>query len=190
VGSPRPRKSWPSSRRSARAWRAIGQHRFFSGQAASAEDALNRALEHARAASAQREIVEAIQWRGAVRLFGPIDVEEGIRRFEEELARSFPGRREFDALRGLAVLRAMRGDFEEARASALEIVSGTDWLDYRATLLMDMAEVLRLAGRGEEAAPFVREAVDVAETRGNIVRERQARELLAELAPEELAQRD
>jgi class 3 adenylate cyclase/tetratricopeptide (TPR) repeat protein/thymidine kinase len=296
----------------ARGWRVIGQLRFFGGQAAHAEAALNRALEHAEAAGALREIAEAIHWLGAVRIFGPIHVDEGIRRFEEDLRRSSPGRREFDALRGLAVLHAMRGDFETAREMAsrlqtlaedlgadlrlaalafwtapvellsgdpaaaerelrksvdalqrlgetgylstlsaelaealyaqgryeeaehytrvsedvsapddrasqshwrsvrakifarrgefleaealaregLAVMAGTDYVDYRAALLVDLAEVLRLAGKANEAAPLLRDSIELCEARGNLVRERQARALLAELAAEELAQRD
>jgi tetratricopeptide (TPR) repeat protein len=296
----------------ARAWRMIGQLRFFAGQAASADSAFNRALEHGQAAGAQREVAEAIHWRGAVRIFGPIHVNEGIRRFEEELREAPTGRREFDALRGLAVLHSTRGDFDTARAMAarlrsvavdlgadlrlaalafwtapvelyaddpaaaerelresvealqrlgetgylstlaadlaealyvqgrydeaehftrvserasapddrasqshwrsvqakilarrgrieeaealgregLAIMEDTDDLDRRVLMRLDLAEVLELARRGDEAIPLLREAIEICEARGNVVRERQARGLLAELTAEDLAQRD
>ena len=44
--------------------------------------------------------------------------------------------------------------------------------------LLDLAEVLRLAGRGEDAAISVREAIGVFERKGNVIAAAKARSLL------------
>jgi len=57
----------------------------------------------------------------------------------------------------------------------------TDWLNLRGDTLMDLAEVLRLAGRADEAASAVEDALRLYEQKGTVVSARKARELLEEL---------
>jgi tetratricopeptide (TPR) repeat protein len=89
-----------------------------------------------------------------------------------------------------AKILARRGRIEEAEMlgrEALAVMEDTDYLDYRAALRLDLAEILELAGRGEEAVPLLREAVEICEARGNVVRGRQAASRLAQLTSEDLA---
>ena len=66
---------------------------------------------------------------------------------------------------------AREGTSKRPSASAREataIVSGTDFLDLHAQALADLGEVLRLAGRPEESAAAVREAIRLYERKGNV----------------------
>jgi class 3 adenylate cyclase/tetratricopeptide (TPR) repeat protein len=70
-----------------------------------------------------------------------------------------------------AVTMARRGELEEAERlarEAVEIASGTDYLDDRADAFASLGEVLRLAGREEEATAAVQEALRLYEQKGNI----------------------
>jgi class 3 adenylate cyclase/tetratricopeptide (TPR) repeat protein len=78
---------------------------------------------------------------------------------------------------------ARRGRHDEAVAFAEEAVrmaADTDYLDLHADTLRALAEVLRLAGRNEDAASAVRTALDLYRKKGNVVGERRASELLRE----------
>ena len=69
-----------------------------------------------------------------------------------------------------AKLLARRGDVEAAERLAREATSRaarTDFLDLRAHAVADLAEVLRLAGRSEESAAAVQEAIRLYERKGN-----------------------
>ena len=84
-----------------------------------------------------------------------------------------------------AKLLARRGDLPEAEAlarGAVVLASETDFLVLHADALMDLAEVLRVAGReGEgEAAPVIRQALELYEQKGNVVGAERARSLLGE----------
>jgi class 3 adenylate cyclase len=70
-----------------------------------------------------------------------------------------------------AKVLARRGEFEEAERLAREAMSraaSTDYLDLRARAAADLAEVLRLAGRLEESAAAVQEAIRLHEEKGNV----------------------
>jgi hypothetical protein len=58
----------------------------------------------------------------------------------------------------------------------------TDYLDLRGDTYMDLAEVLRLAGRATEAADALDGAVREFQSKGNIVSVSRARALRGELA--------
>ncbi|MGE5461019.1 MAG: tetratricopeptide repeat protein, partial [Solirubrobacterales bacterium] len=58
----------------------------------------------------------------------------------------------------------------------------TDDLDKRGKALVDLAEVLRLAGRSEEAISVAREALEVFERKGNVVLSEAVRTMLARIA--------
>jgi DNA-binding SARP family transcriptional activator len=80
-----------------------------------------------------------------------------------------------------AKLAARRGDLEAAERlgrEAVEIVEQTDALNHRAKVSLDLAEVLRLAGRDAEASETIKRAVALFELKGNVVAAQRARELL------------
>jgi tetratricopeptide (TPR) repeat protein len=75
------------------------------------------------------------------------------------------------------------GELEEAERvgrEAVTIASATDVLDVRAQALADLAEVLRLSERPQEARALVEEAIRLYDQKGNVVASRQLRALLAE----------
>jgi class 3 adenylate cyclase/tetratricopeptide (TPR) repeat protein len=79
---------------------------------------------------------------------------------------------------------AHRHDFEQAESLAREAVAiakRTDDLAQRGRALLDLAEVLELAHRGEEAAELVETALDLFEQKGNVVVAEETRELLVRL---------
>jgi class 3 adenylate cyclase/tetratricopeptide (TPR) repeat protein len=83
-----------------------------------------------------------------------------------------------------AKLLARRGEFEDAERLAREataLAAGTDFLDNRAQTLADLAEVLRLAGRPEESAAAVADAIRIHDQKGNVVEAEKLRALLARL---------
>ena len=85
---------------------------------------------------------------------------------------------------GRAKILARRGrlpEGEKLARNALELAEATDFLNMHAHALLDLGEVLRLAGRGTEAVTAVGEALRLYERKGNEVAARQARSLQAEL---------
>jgi class 3 adenylate cyclase/tetratricopeptide (TPR) repeat protein len=84
-----------------------------------------------------------------------------------------------------AKLLAREGEYAAAEMLAREAVAlttDTDWLNSRAQVHLDLAEVLQLAGRAEEALAAVEEALHLFEAKGNIVGARRARGRRDELA--------
>jgi tetratricopeptide (TPR) repeat protein len=85
-----------------------------------------------------------------------------------------------------AKVLARRGQHAEAEILAREAVAlaeGTDALIFQGDSLCDLAEVLELAGRGEEAAESLRRAIARFDRKGAIVPADRARERLSALAP-------
>src|SRR5213594_3762978 len=84
-----------------------------------------------------------------------------------------------------AKLLARRGDPAGAEALARESVAiwaERDNLLWHGYALMDLAEVLQLAGRAEEAVSVVEQAVELFERKGIVPAADSARSLLVELA--------
>ena len=84
-----------------------------------------------------------------------------------------------------AKLLARRGDGREAEAlarEALALASGTKDLELRARTFTDLAEVLRLAGRAEESAAALEEALRLHEEKGNVTGATRVRRLVSELS--------
>ncbi len=78
------------------------------------------------------------------------------------------------------------GNLEQANALAREAVrlaDQTDAVELRATALIELAEVLRLSGRRNEAMPLVRRALRAFARKGATVRAERAQRLLGELDP-------
>jgi tetratricopeptide (TPR) repeat protein len=87
-------------------------------------------------------------------------------------------------LRARANLLALEGDLEEAEPLAREatkLAAQTDYLNDHAKALADLAGVLELTGRREEAAAELEQAHALYERKGNLVMAERARERLAEL---------
>jgi tetratricopeptide (TPR) repeat protein len=79
---------------------------------------------------------------------------------------------------------ARRGEHADGVRLALEAVAicdETDRLDAQGDAYADLAEVLLLAGRAEEAAVALEQALERYERKGNIVSAESARARLAEL---------
>jgi hypothetical protein len=78
---------------------------------------------------------------------------------------------------------ARRGDDREAEQMAREAsarIEGTDALDLRGGALLDLADVLILAGRKHEARPSAEAALGLFERKGNVVSAEEARRVLAQ----------
>jgi hypothetical protein len=79
---------------------------------------------------------------------------------------------------------ARRGSIQEAErlaGAAVELAEQTDSLKGHGDTLMDLAEVLGLAGRSQEAAEAIHEALKLYDQKGNLVLAAKARSLLSEL---------
>ncbi len=84
-----------------------------------------------------------------------------------------------------AKLLARAARLEEAERigrEAVAIAAATDYLEARAQAQADLGEVLRLAGRGDESAASLAEAIELYERKGNRVAAEQLRAALTEPA--------
>ena len=85
----------------------------------------------------------------------------------------------------MAKILARRGDLEAAERlgrEAVEFARQSDFLDSRGVVLADLAEVLRLAGRSDEAADALREALLAHEQKQNMLAAEHVLTLLAQLS--------
>ena len=85
---------------------------------------------------------------------------------------------------GRAKLCARGGKLDEAEAAAREgvaLAEATEFVDLRGDSLLALGEVLRLAGRKDEAAEATRQALAIWEAKGNVVHAERARSFLAQL---------
>ncbi len=71
---------------------------------------------------------------------------------------------------------------EELAQQAVELARSTDFVNHLGNRLLDLAEVLRLTGRPNEAVAAVQEALRLYKQKGNIVSADKARALLQEIA--------
>jgi class 3 adenylate cyclase/tetratricopeptide (TPR) repeat protein len=84
-----------------------------------------------------------------------------------------------------ALVHANRGQIEQAEAlarEAVEIIEATDGLNYQGDALCDLAEVLRAAGRTDEAAATLEQALERYERKRNVVMAERTRARLAAVA--------
>jgi class 3 adenylate cyclase/tetratricopeptide (TPR) repeat protein len=100
-----------------RAWCLKASIAWIGGQAAQADEAWRRGVEHARRAGETRELFEILDWRASAAVVGPTPVDEAIERCLEirERVRSSPVA-VAETLHPLAALHAMRGEFDVARS--------------------------------------------------------------------------
>ena len=84
-------------------------------------EAWRRGAEHARRAGERRELFEILDWRASAAVFGPTPVDEAIQLCLDirEQVRSSPVA-VAETLHPLAVLHAMRGEFDDARSLVRE----------------------------------------------------------------------
>jgi class 3 adenylate cyclase/tetratricopeptide (TPR) repeat protein len=84
-----------------------------------------------------------------------------------------------------AKLLAQRKEYEEAEAvarEAIDVINRSDELDNQAHMQLALVEVLRLAGRDEEAIEALDDAIERFERKGNVVMIERSRALRDELA--------
>jgi hypothetical protein len=87
-------------------------------------------------------------------------------------------------VRGKLLARSAHFDSGEALAlEALRAVETTDLLTEHGHVLLDLAEVLRLANRATDGCRRAEQALRLFERKGNIPSARSARALLADLTP-------
>ncbi|MGH2685745.1 MAG: ATP-binding protein, partial [Actinomycetota bacterium] len=103
----------------ARAWTLVGMARWWKGQAGEAEDALEQARQHARAAGDPRKEADTLLILSAILAQGPRPIEEGVER-AEALRKEYAGDRTIEGymFHTLAHLRAWQGRTDEARSMA------------------------------------------------------------------------
>jgi tetratricopeptide (TPR) repeat protein len=83
-----------------------------------------------------------------------------------------------------AKVLARGGDFERAEALArrtLQEHKGSDEIEERAVMLMDLAEILVLAERREDAVPVVEEATRLYDQKGHLIGARKTRGFMDQL---------
>jgi class 3 adenylate cyclase/tetratricopeptide (TPR) repeat protein len=100
----------------AKAWYLVGAVHWARCQAASMEHVLERARAHARRAGSQRELAFVLNGLGRAALVGPTPVDVALERCSEIVEEAAGDRIQVALLSiWVAILEAMRGDFERAR---------------------------------------------------------------------------
>jgi hypothetical protein len=77
--------------------------------------------------------------------------------------------------------RRLLKEAEALAGEAVALAARTDFLNFNGDALVDLAGVLRIAGRSGDAIPVVEEAIALYERKGNVVSAAKARALLEEL---------
>jgi tetratricopeptide (TPR) repeat protein len=137
--------------------------------AAETEVALQRSLEHARRAGDSRTAAQSCHLLLGATLFGPTRVPEAIARCEEILADRPQKRVVASAVRALAALNAMAGEFREARALLGRFAAIVDDLGLRVTAASaaeTYAFVELLAGEPRAAERELRRGYELLEEMG------------------------
>jgi tetratricopeptide (TPR) repeat protein len=131
-------------------WRLLAWAHGTSGRYGLATGAAERAMEHARGASDGRQLRLAAVHYAMAALHGPTPVPEAIERCEELAAEAQGDRRTQGIVTGaLAVLLAMRRDFDRARTLATEsegLIADLGLTVSGASMSLETAWVERLAG--------------------------------------------
>jgi tetratricopeptide (TPR) repeat protein len=154
-----------------RAWQHIAEVHWIRCRCAEMEEVLERALEHADRAGEALDQSRILSALAAATVFGPRPVSDGIRRCMAILERAHDDVRLGAVTETmLAVLEAMRGDFDQARERCgvarrrlQEVGLGVTV----AGLQMYVALIELMAGSPENAEPDVRAGYEVLEQTGN-----------------------
>jgi class 3 adenylate cyclase/tetratricopeptide (TPR) repeat protein len=115
---------------------------------------------------------------------GDLDGAEEYTRISEDLAAHDDVSSQFRWQAVRAKVLARRGSLEEAEVMALQavdLIGGSDDINSHGEALMDLVEVLRVAGRPAEAAEAARDALALFESKGNTVSAALARATVKEL---------
>jgi DNA-binding SARP family transcriptional activator len=117
-----------------KAWELLAWGRWLHCQAAATEEALQQSITHALRGRDTRTEAQSLHLLLGATLFGPLPVGDGIARCEEILAGPHRQKRvTASAVRALAALKAMAGEFDEARALLRRFASIVDDLGLRVT---------------------------------------------------------
>jgi len=160
-----------------------GEIETLAGDPAAAERELRRAYDTLERMGERglRSTLAAFLAR-AIAAQGRYDEVEEYTRFSEETAGSDDLVTQVVWRATQAVVLAHRSEPEQAErfaAEATRMAEETDFLDLQAGALLSLAEVLRLAGRGDEAATAAERARATHERKGNLVAAGQAAEALS-----------
>jgi class 3 adenylate cyclase/tetratricopeptide (TPR) repeat protein len=156
----------------AKAWRLVAETYINGARWVEIGAAAERALEYAKAAGDDYERLYAIGWVGSSIYFGPMPAPEGIARLER-LIEEYPHDRmgvEGATLAKLAGLKAMRGEFEEARRLTVRWRSVIEDLGRRVSMgsaAFWTGDVEILAGELEAAERDYRESCRILEAVGD-----------------------
>ena len=135
----------------ARAWRLKADGHWTRARYSSADEALERSIEHARRAGAGWEEAESLGQYVGSGVYGPAPVADVVARCERILDQAKGNRLvEAQTLRSLAALRAMQGRFDEAR----------EQVDQAAEIMQDLGLWLRAAFTSETSGFVERLAGD------------------------------
>jgi class 3 adenylate cyclase/tetratricopeptide (TPR) repeat protein len=160
-----------------------GPAELLAGDPQAAESELRRDFEALDRMGERNYISTTAGWLAeAMYRQGKLDEAEQFGRFCEEVAA-------FDDVTSQVLWRSIQGkvlarrgrldEGERIVRAAVDIIGRTDALDYQGNAFMDLAEVLSLEGRTEEAAMAIMEAVQLFEAKGNIVSAEHSRGALA-----------
>jgi DNA-binding SARP family transcriptional activator/tetratricopeptide (TPR) repeat protein len=145
----------------AKAWELLAWGHWLECHAAATEEALAHSLEHARRASDARTTAQSLHLTVGAAVFGPRPVPDAIARCEEILQDGRQKRVTASALRALAALKAMAGEFDEARWLLGRFAAIVEDLGLRVTAASaaeTYAEVELLAGEPAAAEARLRPA--------------------------------
>jgi DNA-binding SARP family transcriptional activator len=151
------------ARRLAKAWELLAWGHWLECHAAATEEALAHSLEHARRAGDARTTAQSLHLTVGAAVFGPRPVSDAIERCEEILHDGRQKRVTASALRALAALHAMAGEFDEARWLLHRFAAIVEDLGLRVTAASaaeTYAEVELLAGDPVAAEARLRPAYD------------------------------
>ena len=154
----------------ARTWRLKADVHWTRARYAAADEAIERAIGHARRAKAVWEEADSLGLYTGTAVYGPMPVAEAVERCERILDEGSGDRLVQDgAVRSLAALRAMQGRFEEARELATRAGDTLQdlglWL--RAAFLSEtLGFVERLAGDAAASERALQAGYDIADKLG------------------------
>jgi len=159
---------------------------LWQGDAAAAEAELRPPYEALKKIGEKSHFSAMVQFLAvAVYAQGRYEEAEQLIRECEEAARSNDVAAQIMWRATRAKVLARRGEFEEAQRLAREAIAfaaGSDFLLDHGDALMDLGEVLKLAGDEENAGAAVRDAIDFYELKGAVIAADRARAVLEELA--------